>query len=102
MKKVKIDVHVFFCFENNVFQVYTDDFFLDLESDPKVAALRNQTTYYGEYRRVIDETPKTLAQTLTARKDQVVYVTFSHDGEIFLTCFKDCTLKVKKINLNNF
>lgn len=60
-----------------------------------MTALRNQTTYYCEYRRIIDETPKVLSQTFFDHKAEVGHVTFSHDGTMFSTVSKDCTLKVR-------
>ena len=43
----------------------------------------------SEYRRMVDEVPVLLAQTLTAHDDEVLHVSFSHDGKQISSCSKD-------------
>lgn len=49
----------------------------------------------SEVRRIHDNAPVLLTETLTDHTDEVLHVSFSHDGKMFSTTSKDATLKVK-------
>ena len=42
-----------------------------------------------EYKRLTDEVPSELSQTVTAHTDEVLHVSFSHSGHELITCSKD-------------
>ena len=42
-----------------------------------------------EYRRLSDDVPMVISQELTAHKDEILCVTFCHDGTEFVSCSKD-------------
>lgn len=48
----------------------------------------------SEVRRIHDNAPVLLTETLTDHTDEVLHVSFSHDGKMFSTTSKDATLKV--------
>ncbi|XP_076436408.1 F-box/WD repeat-containing protein 5-like [Babylonia areolata] len=47
------------------------------------------TSWRSEYRRLKDETPAVLCEELQKHRDQVLHVSFSHNGDMFATCSKD-------------
>ena len=53
------------------------------------AAAGTDVSWISEYRRMVDEVPACLAQTLTAHDDEVLHVAFSHDGKQISSCSKD-------------
>merc|ERR1719331_3694251 len=62
--------------------------FSKTESSLREAA-GTEISWIAEYRRMVDEVPVTLAQTLTAHDDEVLHVSFSHDGKQISSCSKD-------------
>ncbi|KAL8559773.1 hypothetical protein ACOMHN_030109 [Nucella lapillus] len=52
------------------------------------------TSWRSEYRRLREETPAVLCEELTKHRDQVLHVSFSHNGEMFATCSKDAKILV--------
>lgn len=44
--------------------------------------------WLAEYIRLFDTVPNVLAQTLTKHTDEVLHVTFSHDGKQIASCSK--------------
>ncbi|XP_044296088.1 F-box/WD repeat-containing protein 5 isoform X2 [Varanus komodoensis] len=57
------------------------------------------SSWYGEFQRLFDTIPCVEAETLTEHSDQVVHLSFSHDGCLFASCSKDCTIKVWRNDL---
>ena len=56
----------------------------------KTVPIRDEnSTWKEEYIRLIEDIPTVLSQTLTAHTDEVLYVTFCHDGSEFVSCSKD-------------
>ena len=52
-------------------------------------AAGTDVSWISEYRRMVDEMPACLAQTLTTHDDEVLHVAFSHDGKQISSCSKD-------------
>ena len=52
-------------------------------------AAGTDVSWISEYRRMVDEMPACLAQTLTSHDDEVLHVAFSHDGKQISSCSKD-------------
>ena len=48
----------------------------------------------SEYQRLTDNVPNVLSEMLADHTDEVLHVSFSHDGQLFSTTSKDCTIKV--------
>ena len=61
---------------------------------PKRTTLRGES-WQEDYRRLVDETPILLCQTLTNHEDEVLHVAFSPDGTLLSSTSKDCTIKVR-------
>ncbi|XP_062600294.1 F-box/WD repeat-containing protein 5-like, partial [Saccostrea cucullata] len=53
-----------------------------------------KTSWRNEFRRLTYETPTFLSETLQEHLDEVLDVSFSHDGRLFCTTSKDATVKV--------
>lgn len=53
-----------------------------------------KTSWRNEYQRLTHETPTHLSETLLEHSDEVLDVSFSHDGKLFCTTSKDATVKV--------
>jgi F-box/WD-40 domain protein 5 len=53
-------------------------------------------SWRAEFRRLIDECPSIECQVLTKHTDQVLHVSFSHDGKRFATSAKDGLIVVWK------
>lgn len=51
-------------------------------------------SWRNEYQRLTHETPTHLSETLLEHSDEVLDVSFSHDGKLFCTTSKDATVKV--------
>ena len=51
-----------------------------------------------QYQRMMDECPKVCHQVLDAHGDEVLFVSFSSSGEMFVTCSKDGTFIVWKLS----
>ena len=56
------------------------------------------SSWQSEYKRLLDESPAVLCEELTKHKDQVLHVSFSHNGEMFATSSKDGKIMVSIIN----
>ncbi|XP_041481753.1 F-box/WD repeat-containing protein 5-like [Lytechinus variegatus] len=54
------------------------------------------SSYYREFRRLHYRVPTKCMQVLTDHNDQVLHVSFSHNGKLFASCSKDGTIKVWK------
>lgn len=57
-----------------------------------------KVSWRNEYRRLTYETPTQLSETLQEHTDEVLDVSFSHDGKLFCTTSKDATVKVRNRN----
>ncbi|XP_030062786.1 F-box/WD repeat-containing protein 5 isoform X3 [Microcaecilia unicolor] len=51
-------------------------------------------SWYEEFKRLYDTIPCIKVQTLTEHTDQVLHLSFSHNGYLFASCSKDCTVKI--------
>ncbi|KAL4227259.1 F-box/WD repeat-containing protein 5 [Mactra antiquata] len=56
-----------------------------------------KVTWYEEVKRVYHHVPTLLTEILTEHTDEVLHVSFSHNGQLFSTTSKDATLKVWKV-----
>ena len=52
-------------------------------------------SWRSEYRRVVETTPWYLTDELHDHSNQVLHVSFSHDGRHFATCSKDGCVMVR-------
>ncbi|NP_001086956.1 F-box and WD repeat domain containing 5 S homeolog [Xenopus laevis] len=58
-------------------------------------------SWYEEFQRVSDTVPCVEVQRLREHGDQVLHISFSHSGDRFASCSKDCTIKdVESENVN--
>ncbi|XP_066466580.1 F-box/WD repeat-containing protein 5 [Tiliqua scincoides] len=57
------------------------------------------TSWYDEFQRLYDTIPCVEVQTLKEHSDQVLHLSFSHNGYLFASCSKDCTAKIWNNNL---
>lgn len=57
------------------------------------------TSWYDEFQRLYDSIPCVEVQTLNEHSDQVLHLSFSHNGYRFASCSKDCTAKIWNNNL---
>ncbi|XP_070176327.1 F-box/WD repeat-containing protein 5-like isoform X2 [Littorina saxatilis] len=65
------------------------------QRDFKSVPLRPKaSSWRAEYRRLYDESPAVLCEEVLGHEDEVLHVTFSHNGEMFATCSKDGLVKV--------
>ncbi|VDI82974.1 F-box and WD-40 domain protein 5 [Mytilus galloprovincialis] len=53
----------------------------------------SKESWRSEYKRLDFHTPIHLSETLTDHDDEVLHVSFSHDGKLFCTTSKDATIK---------
>ncbi|XP_041049051.1 F-box/WD repeat-containing protein 5 isoform X1 [Carcharodon carcharias] len=51
-------------------------------------------SWLGEFQRLYDTIPCVQVETLKEHRDQVLHVSFSHNGYLFGSCSKDCFVKV--------
>ncbi|KAM6431527.1 F-box/WD repeat-containing protein 5 isoform 2-T2 [Liasis olivaceus] len=51
-------------------------------------------SWYGEFQRLYDTIPCVEVQSLKEHGDQVLHLSFSHNGYLFASCSKDCTVKI--------
>ncbi|XP_071948006.1 F-box/WD repeat-containing protein 5-like [Antedon mediterranea] len=64
--------------------------------DTSIKLPKNQQSYRREFKRLAYHTPKVQCQVLREHTDQVLHVSFSHNGKMFSSCSKDGTIKVWK------
>ena len=57
-------------------------------------SLAGHTSFFREFRRLKCHVPCIEVQVLREHTDQVLHVSFSHNGKMFATCSKDGTIKV--------
>lgn len=60
-----------------------------------------RSSWLLEYRRLSDEVPSELAQTLEAHNDEVLHVSFAHSGKELITCSKDGSFIVWEVAEDN-
>ncbi len=53
-------------------------------------------SWRSEFQRLYDLTPVVCVEERTEHRDEVLHVSFSHDGTMFATCSKDGFVKVLK------
>ncbi len=53
-----------------------------------------RTSWRSEYKRLYFHAPLIWSETLTEHTDEVLHVCFAHNGSLFATTSKDCTVKV--------
>lgn len=46
-------------------------------------------SWFDEYKRLCESVPVVLTEVLTQHTDEVLHVSFSHNGQMFATCSKD-------------
>ncbi|CAH1785488.1 unnamed protein product [Owenia fusiformis] len=63
-----------------------------IERGIKMAPHKNE--WRKEYKRLHYHSPKVESEVLDSHKDQVLHVSFSHNGKMFATCSKDGFIKV--------
>ncbi|XP_042334859.1 F-box/WD repeat-containing protein 5 [Sceloporus undulatus] len=51
-------------------------------------------SWYSEFQRLYDAIPCVEVETLKDHCDQVLHLSFSHNGYLFASCSKDCTVKI--------
>ena len=70
---------------------------------PKNLRIRKpDVTWKEEYIRLVDSTPSICVEQLTAHSDEVIHVSFSTSGKQFVTCSKDATLKIWRLDEEDF
>ncbi|XP_069465873.1 F-box/WD repeat-containing protein 5 isoform X2 [Ambystoma mexicanum] len=52
------------------------------------------SSWHEEFQRLYDTIPCVEVQTLREHSDQVLHLSFSHNGLLFASCSKDCTIKI--------
>nr|XP_033816532.1 F-box/WD repeat-containing protein 5 isoform X1 [Geotrypetes seraphini]XP_033816533.1 F-box/WD repeat-containing protein 5 isoform X1 [Geotrypetes seraphini]XP_033816534.1 F-box/WD repeat-containing protein 5 isoform X1 [Geotrypetes seraphini]XP_033816535.1 F-box/WD repeat-containing protein 5 isoform X1 [Geotrypetes seraphini] len=62
--------------------------------DQNVPRHPEAVSWYEEFKRLYDTIPCIKVQTLTEHTDQVLHLSFSHNGYLFASCSKDCTVKI--------
>lgn len=82
----------------NKFQFWFKDL-LDFYSQvpQSVPLLPGATSWRIEYQRLCDRTPEVLHQELQGHTDEVLHVSFSHNGRMFATTSKDRHIMVSII-----
>ncbi|KAK7094699.1 F-box/WD repeat-containing protein 5-like isoform X2 [Littorina saxatilis] len=75
-------------------QLWKTMFQRDFKVPESVPLSPQASSWRAEYRRLYDESPAVLCEEVLQHKDEVLNVTFSHNGEMFATCSKDGTVKV--------
>lgn len=59
------------------------------------------STWRAEYERLYDRCPVIESEVLHGHTDQVLHVSFSHDGQLFATTSKDGFIKVNSEHVNS-
>lgn len=60
--------------------------------------LNSGNSWKEEYKRLTDSVPCVEYKCITEHNDEVLHVSFSHDGTMFCTCSKDATVQVFNAN----
>merc|ERR1719295_1392973 len=60
----------------------------------KAVVAKNDRTWKSEYVRLKDRVPKHKVQVLAGHTDEVLHLTFSHDGKDLASCSKDHSMKI--------
>lgn len=55
---------------------------------------KEKESWRSEYKRLDYHSPILLSETLSDHDDEVLHISFSHDGKMFCTTSKDATIKV--------
>lgn len=63
--------------------------------DADILCLVAASSWLGEFQRLYDTIPCVQVATLKEHRDQVLHVSFSHNGYFFSSCSKDCFVKVR-------
>ena len=70
---------------------------------PKNLRIRKpDVTWREEYIRLVDTTPSICVEDLTSHSNEVLHVSFSTSGEQYVTSSKDATLKIWRLDENDF
>ncbi|XP_070581680.1 F-box/WD repeat-containing protein 5-like [Ptychodera flava] len=69
-------------------------FFFELKIDRSLPLRRGCRSYYNEYKRLKYHVPCQQSQVLKEHSDQVLHVSFAHNGTMFASSSKDGTVKV--------
>lgn len=69
-------------------------FYKDWKVKPSIGRAPDKHSWMHEYKRLKYHTPMIESEVLTEHSDQVLHVSFSHNGEMFATSSKDGFIKV--------
>ena len=69
--------------------------------DRSVPRSAHCSTWRAEYERLYDRCPVIESEVLRSHTDQVLHVSFSHDGRLFATTSKDGFIKVNTQHINS-
>ncbi|XP_045126448.1 F-box/WD repeat-containing protein 5-like [Portunus trituberculatus] len=64
-------------------------FYKDFQVDPSVPIMPGRSSWWGEYRRLVEGTAVVETQEICEHNHQVLHVSFSHKGDMFATSSKD-------------
>lgn len=68
---------------------------MDWKVDTSIPMSPMGVSWKGEYMRLFYHTPRIESEVLKDHKDQVLHVSYSHDGKLFATTSKDGYIKVR-------
>ncbi|KAK6195168.1 hypothetical protein SNE40_000647 [Patella caerulea] len=74
--------------------LWRDIFQRDWKIKKSITIAPGKLYWKNEYKRLVYHTPARESQNIQHHKDQVLHVSFSHNGLLFATCSKDGTFKV--------
>ncbi|XP_074661844.1 F-box/WD repeat-containing protein 5-like [Tubulanus polymorphus] len=74
--------------------LWKDLFYRTFKISRKIPRSPGKTLWRHEYRRLHFHIPKVESEVLSSHKDQVLHVSFSHNGEMFASSSKDGSIKV--------
>ena len=57
-----------------------------------------KSSWLSEFRRLHYHTPVIQSEVIKEHRDQVLHISFSHDGSMFATCSKDGYVKVRELS----
>lgn len=64
----------------------------------KVTLPNSSTSWLAEFQRIRCNTPFVESQVLEEHTDEVLHVAFSHDGQLFASSSKDCSVILWRVN----